>query len=280
MNNDPSHMSHCLFQSIFTCSVSWYPATFFYTAGVFSVVAMGYLCIAVGVMLLVVLPVLVTMETCQMAGTHGLPGIPGLPGRDGRDGEKGEKGVPGTLLGWGQKPDQGLKGEPGLKGAVGKRGRSGVRGENGPPGPKGLQGEPGDSGSLLSLQQSAFSVARGTASSPDKKSIIRFTSVITDVNKDYNTETGRFRCRVPGTYYFVFHASSESKLCLLFKLDGTTLGSFCDWVNLNIRQVSSGGLAVYMKKNQEVWLETNDYNGMTGKPEGNSLFSGFLLHHH
>lgn len=42
--------------------------------------------------------------------------------------------------------------------------------------------------------------------------------------------------------------------------------------------MTSGGLAVYLKLNQEVWLETNDFRGMTGKPAGFSLFSGFLMH--
>ncbi|XP_041727763.2 complement C1q subcomponent subunit C [Coregonus clupeaformis] len=239
------------------------------------------LCIAIGAMLSLALPDLVTMETCPSAGTPGLPGIPGLPGRDGRDGETGEKGVPGVLSGPGQRPDEGQKGEPGVKGAVGKPGRSGVRGEEGSPGPEGPRGEPGESGSAGSQLHSAFSVARGTASPPEKASVIRFTSIITDVNKDYNTETGRFRCRVSGTYYFVYHASSEERLCLLFKLDGTSLASFCDLMyGVKNRQVSSGGLAAYLRKDQEVWLETNDYNGMTGKPEGNSVFSGFLLYPH
>ncbi|KAJ7997506.1 hypothetical protein DPEC_G00229730 [Dallia pectoralis] len=241
-------------------------------------VAMVHLFI-IGTLLSLSLPALVTMETCQLAGTPGLPGIPGLPGRDGRDGEPGERGVPGVVLGPGQIPGQGQKGNPGVKGMVGKKGRSGARGDPGLPGPVGLRGEPGDSGSVVSLHRSAFSVSRITAKYPEKSSPIRFTSVITDVNKDYNTETGRFRCPVQGTYYFVFHASAEDKLCLLFKLDGTTLGSFYDMFYSNTRQVNSGGLAVYLKKDQEVWLEATE-NGMTGKPEGNSIFSGFLIHHH
>ncbi|XP_012987960.2 complement C1q subcomponent subunit C isoform X2 [Esox lucius] len=221
-----------------------------------------------------------TWRRASLAGTPGLPGIPGLPGRDGRDGDKGDKGVAGEVLGRGHEPDQGQKGDAGMKGAVGKQGRSGVRGEMGPSGPEGPQGEPGDSGSMVSLHRSAFSVARGTVSFPDKSSPIRFTSVITDINKDYNTESGRFRCPIQGTYYFVFHASAEEKLCLQIKLDGTTLSSFCDYFYTKTRQVSTGGVAVYLRKDQEVWLEATEHNSLTGKPEGNSIFSGFLLHHH
>lgn len=43
-------------------------------------------------------------------------------------------------------------------------------------------------------------------------------------------------------------------------------------------QVTSGGLAVYVSQGQEVWLETREHRGMTGRGNGFSIFSGFLLH--
>lgn len=127
--------------------------------------------------------------------------------------------------------------------------------------------------------RAAFSVARITAGYPAAASTIRFSNVITNINNDYNTLTGHFRCRVPGTYYFVYHASLEERLCVLMKLDNTLLTSFCDH-RRSKRQVTSGSLAVYLSRDQEVWLETKDYRGMTGKPNGYSIFSGFLLHPH
>lgn len=218
---------------------------------------------------------LVSMETCPAAaGMPGTPGIPGLLGRDGRDGENGQKGEPGEM--WRGGPQKGEKGEPGLGGFSGKRGQSGDPGEPGTPGAVGLPGEPGESGAGGALQQAAFSVARGTSTFPDKASVIRFTNVITNIQDDYNTETGRFRCRVPGTYYFVFHASLEERLCVLLKRDEAVLAVFCDHCRSE-RQVTSGGLAVYLSRDQEVWLETKDYRAMTGKPSGYSIFSGFLL---
>lgn len=42
-------------------------------------------------------------------------------------------------------------------------------------------------------QKAAFSVARGTNEYPDKTSIIRFTTVITNIEDDYDTNTGKFR---------------------------------------------------------------------------------------
>nr|CBN80645.1 Complement C1q subcomponent subunit C [Dicentrarchus labrax] len=212
-------------------------------------------------------------------GEKGEPGIPGMPGRDGRDGGKGDKGDPGTVGNVGLGFQKGDKGDPGLMGFSGKRGQSGDPGEPGVPGVAGPLGEPGEAGTIGVRQQAAFSVARGTDQYPDKASIIRFTNVITNINNDYQTETGRFRCRVPGTYYFVFHASLEDKLCVLMKVDQTLVTSFCDH-RRGKRQTTAGSVAVYLSRNQEVWLETKDYRGMRGRPAGYSIFSGFLLHPH
>ncbi|XP_034724324.1 complement C1q subcomponent subunit C-like [Etheostoma cragini] len=236
-------------------------------------------CLTIGALLSLATPLLVAMESCPATGMPGMPGIPGLPGRDGRDGEKGQKGQPGAALHGGLGPQKGEKGEPGGTGFPGKRGQSGEPGEPGRPGMSGPPGEPGEPGVVGVQQQAAFSVARGTNEYPEKASIIRFTKVITNINDDYNTGTGRFRCRVPGTYYFVYHASLEDKLCVLMKMDQTLLASFCDHRRVR-RQVTSGSLAVYLSRDQEVWLETKDYRGMRGKPAGYSIFSGFLLHPH
>lgn len=128
-------------------------------------------------------------------------------------------------------------------------------------------------------QRAAFSVARGTYEYPDRASTILFTTVITNINNDYNTGTGHFRCRVAGTYYFAYHASLDERLCVLMKLDHRLLTSFCDHRRTK-RQVTAGSLAVYLSRDQEVWLETKDYRGMAGKQDGFSIFSGFLLHPH
>ncbi|XP_059185526.1 complement C1q subcomponent subunit C-like [Centropristis striata] len=224
-------------------------------------------------------PLLVAQETCPATGIPGMPGIPGTPGRDGRDGEKGEKGQQGAEWAGGLGPQKGLKGEPGLLGFPGKRGESGDPGEPGDPGRDGLAGEPGEAGSAGVQQRAAFSVSRLTSEFPDRGSVIHFLKVITNINDDFNTATGHFRCRVPGTYYFVYHSSLEDRLCVLMKMDDTLLTSFCDHRRTR-RQVTAGGLAVYVSQGQEVWLETKDYRGMVGMTAGYSIFSGFLLRAH
>ncbi|KAM3837920.1 complement C1q subcomponent subunit C [Diretmus argenteus] len=217
-----------------------------------------HLVVVIGALLSFLAPMLDAVETCQSTG---LPGMPAL--RQGPNTHKGGKGDPGPVGPDGKRGESGREGPPGLQGIMGH------------------PGEPGEGSSVVPEMQSAFSAARGTTAFPDRSSIIRFTTVITNINNDYDPLTGRFRCRVAGTYYFVFHASTEDRLCVVLKLDQSVLASFCDHLyKHNVRQASSGGLAVYVNMNQEVWLETKDYRGMTGKPAGYSIFSGFLLHAH
>ncbi|KAG7226656.1 hypothetical protein INR49_001826 [Caranx melampygus] len=235
--------------------------------------------LVIGALISLAVPVVVAMESCPARGMPGIPGMPGLPGRDGRDGLKGEKGEPGAAWRESIGPQKGEKGEPGVLGFPGKRGQSGEPGKPGEPGVIGPPGEPGEDGMAGAQEKAAFSVARATNQYPERNSVIRFTTVITNINDDYNTETGRFRCRVSGTYYFVYHASLDDRLCVLLKKDNTLLTAFCDH-RRGKKQVTSGGLAVYLSRDQEVWLETKDYRGMRGSMSGYSVFSGFLLHPH
>ncbi|XP_018591833.2 complement C1q subcomponent subunit C [Scleropages formosus] len=232
-----------------------------------------------GILLTVAILPIVTSETCPSAGYPGIPGIPGMPGRDGRDGEKGEKGEPGDVWTSKQLAEKGQKGEPGPKGPTGKIGRTGLPGLKGFPGPMGPEGDNGESSALEITLQSAFSVTRRTKAPPTRNSPVRFTHVITNINDHFDIETGKFVCHISGTYYFVYHASAKSSLCVSLIREGRSLASFCDHVH-NEAQVSSGGLAVYVKKDEKVWLETNDYNGIIGVAGRQSVFSGFLLYPH
>ncbi|XP_051956436.1 complement C1q subcomponent subunit C [Xyrauchen texanus] len=225
---------------------------------------------------------LVSTDTCPSAGTPGLPGIPGLPGRDGREGVKGERGDPGIPVKPAEAFKKGEKGDPGIKGSPGKRGRPGETGKEGSPGLLGPQGDPGMSGASKSHLQSAFSVSRATKNWPEANTVIRFSTIITNINDHFSMEESKFVCQIPGTYYFVYHASSQKNLCVILMLDGKKIASFCDHIYNNVsQQVHSGGLAVYLKKGVKVWLQTNSYNGMfaTGD-KADSVFSGFLINAH
>ncbi|XP_060614661.2 complement C1q subcomponent subunit C [Anolis sagrei] len=210
-------------------------------------------------------------------GNPGLPGVPGPPGKDGRDGQKGskgERGVPGIF------GNQGPKGEAGPPGAPGLPGKNGPRGPSGPAGDIGLEGEkgePGEPGGYKRTHQSAFTVMRQTGQYPVKNTPVVFNKAITNTNQDYDVTTGKFTCRIPGVYYFVYHASQTDNLCVNVYLNREKVASFCDHMT-NSKQVSSGGLLLQMQAGHQVWLAVNDYNGMVGISGSDSVFSGFLLY--
>ncbi|KAF3855684.1 hypothetical protein F7725_016407 [Dissostichus mawsoni] len=209
--------------------------------------------ILIGALLSFAISSLVAIESCPAASMPGMPGIPGLPGRDGRDGQKGLKETQDlrcTVLSGLRREKRGIRGRLGLLGNEDKAENL----ENPESRARWTSGR-----TRRTRQQAAFSVARGTNSHPEQASVIRFTNVITNINDDYNTETGRFRCRVSGTYYFVYHASLDEKTVCADEARPRSAGIVLD---------------------QEVWLETKDYRGMTGKQQGYSIFSGFLLHSH
>ncbi|KAM5125497.1 uncharacterized protein ACMZJ9_022156 [Mantella aurantiaca] len=206
----------------------------------------------------------------------GLPGIPGTPGRDGRDGlkgAKGEKGLPANVN------MAALKGGKGMKGPQGPVGKSGPKGPSGPPGEKGESGPRGDNGmpgNHKRQYQSAFTVKRNTGEHPEKNAPIKFNDVITNDHGDYKSETGKFVCRIAGLYYFVYHASHSHNLCVTLRLNDHVRASFCDHMS-NSHQVTSGGVLLQLAKGQEVWLVANDYNGMIGIDNNDSVFTGFLV---
>ncbi|KAM6045912.1 complement C1q subcomponent subunit C isoform 2-T2 [Theristicus caerulescens] len=209
-------------------------------------------------------------------GVPGLPGMPGVPGKDGRDGLKGAKGEPGIPASPVTRGLKGMKGEVGSPGIPGKTGPIGFPGPPGDAGTMGMPGEPGMPGSYKQKHQSAFSVIRQTSEYPLKNIPVVFNHVITNTNNDYNTTTGMFTCKLPGVYYFVFHSSQTASLCVILYKDGNKMASFCDH-KTNTMQVSSGGILLHMSVGNQVWLEVNDYNGMVGIGNSDSVFSGFLL---
>lgn len=66
-----------------------------------------------------------------------------------------------------------------------------------------------------------------------------------------------FRCRVPGTYYFVYHASLEDRLCVLMKLDGGLLASFCDHRRTR-RQVSYFDIGIQSGSSSQKGVRDSD----------------------
>ncbi|KAG8453519.1 hypothetical protein GDO86_000228 [Hymenochirus boettgeri] len=222
-------------------------------------------------------------------GPHGRIGLPGRDGRDGRKGEKGEKGTEG-LRGKtgpfgpiGEKGDQGETGkrgptgEPGDKGEIGPKGPLGLRGQKGH---RGEQGEPGVCKCGNIILKSAFSVGI-TTSYPQERLPILFNKILFNEGENYDPSIGKFICAIPGIYYFSYDITLANKhLAISLVHNGQYKIKTFD-ANTGNHDVASGSTLVYLKPEDEVWLEIfyTDQNGLFSDPSwADSLFSGFLLY--
>ncbi|KAM6172551.1 complement C1q subcomponent subunit B [Erethizon dorsatum] len=209
----------------------------------------------------------------------GIPGIPGVPGSDGQPGTpgtKGDKGSPGLA---GDHGEFGEKGDPGIPGNPGKVGPKGPIGPKGAPGIPGGPGPKGESGDYKATQKVAFSALKTLNTPIRQKQAIRFDNVITNVNGNYEPRSGKFTCKVPGLYYFTYHASSRGNLCVNLvqgRENPKKVVTFCDYVR-NTFQVTTGGVVLKLEQEEMVYLEATNQNSMLGMEGANSIFSGFLL---
>ncbi|XP_030047058.1 complement C1q tumor necrosis factor-related protein 7 isoform X2 [Microcaecilia unicolor] len=222
-------------------------------------------------------------------GPHGRIGLPGRDGRDGRKGEKGEKGNAGlrgkngAAGATGEKGDQGESGKQGPSGARGDKGKVGAHGPLGLKGDKGQRGEVGlpgicKCGSIM--LKSAFSVGI-TTSYPEERLPIIFNKVLFNEGDHYNPSTGKFITAIPGIYYFSYDITLANKhLAIGLVHNGEYRIKTFD-ANTGNHDVASGSTVMYLKPEDEVWLEIfyTDQNGLFSDPTwADSLFSGFLLY--
>lgn len=220
----------------------------------------------------------VTEDVCRAPdGTHGSAGIPGRPGRPGLKGERGEPGAPAIQTGIrGLKGDQGDPGPPGNPGRMGYPGPSGPMGPAGLPGLKGTKGSPGN---IKDQPRPAFSAVGPNSVSRDN--VVVFGKVITNQENVYQNNTGRFRCSVPGYYYFTFQVVSNWDICLSIRSsrrDQIQPLGFCDFNSKGFFQVVSGGTVLHLQQGDQVWIEKDPSKGrIYHGSEADSIFSGFLI---
>ena len=103
--------------------------------------------------------------------------------------------------------------------------------------------------------------------------------MITNTNNNYEYRNGKFTCRVPGLYYFTYHASSRGNLCVNLmrgREQTQKVLTFCDYV-YNTFQVTTGSVVLKLELGETVFLQATDKNALVGIDGANSIFTGFLL---
>ncbi|XP_074498091.1 complement C1q tumor necrosis factor-related protein 5 [Sebastes fasciatus] len=205
----------------------------------------------------------------------GHPGIPGTPGAHGGAGQPGRDGRDGR---------DAAPGEKGHKGDAGDPGETGVRGLTGDGGNPGEKGERGQAGECAVAPKSAFSVklSEGHTIPITVGNVVCFDKVVLNEQGDYNTETGRFTCKVPGVYYFAVHATVY-RASLQFDLmkNAHTVASYFQYYGNWPKPASlSGGSMLHLIPGDQVWVQMalSEYNGFYSSTKTDSTFTGFLVY--
>lgn len=168
-----------------------------------------------------------------------------------------------------------MRGEPGEPGEAGSEGLRGF---------PGVPGLPGDTGQSSFAYRSAFSVALTEATS-STNTPLRFLKTFYNEQRHYDGLSGKFRCRIPGIYFFTYHLTvqgSEARIALY--RNSRPLSLITDQFQQGDLDQTSGETVLSLQSGDEVWLELYGY----GEAERDarvysdiytdSTFSGFLLH--
>uniref|UniRef100_A0AAQ4Q575 Complement C1q B chain n=1 Tax=Gasterosteus aculeatus aculeatus TaxID=481459 RepID=A0AAQ4Q575_GASAC len=214
----------------------------------------------------------VVSQSC-IAG--GVPGIPGTHGPNGSNGPKGPRGDPGEAA----QPFRGHKGSPGLRGPPGRPGLKGDVGLPGPPGTPGLAGQKGSPFNPSNQQKSFFSYKRVISQAPQLDTDIHFDSDILDLGERFRGEAmteGKFTCAIAGIYFFSYHLSAKSRVCLKLMKGADSSLTTCDSSEGFL--VTSGSAVLELRAGETVSLQTTRYNSIvTSQSSTSHTFTGFLV---
>ncbi|XP_060925568.1 complement C1q subcomponent subunit B [Limanda limanda] len=214
-----------------------------------------------------------TQASCS-GGVPGTHGIPGTHGPNGRDGPKGARGDPGDS-------GNALRGQKGALGLPGPPGRPGMKGDLGMPGPPGFPGEPGKRGKPFSStdqEKPLFSRKRDPAESSELDTPIVFSSEISpDLDERLqggSLTNGSFTCVIRGVYFFSFHISAKSRVCLNLMKNTNVQMTLCDTADGFL--VTSGSAVLELDPGDTVSVHTTRYiNTLT--IQSTTTFTGFLV---
>lgn len=215
---------------------------------------------------------LVVSQSCS----NGIPGIPGSHGPNGMDGPMGEKGNAGEA---GQ-PIRGQKGFLGLGGPPGRPGLKGDAGLFGHPGNPGRHGEKGRPFNPSNQQISFFSYKRVISQIPELDNTIDFNrQILPELDEQFRGEelnNGTFTCAIKGIYFFSYHFSAKSRVCVKMMKNSEDHMTLCDTSEGFL--VTSGSAVLDLEVGDTVSLQATRYNSLVTKMSSTShTFTGFLI---
>lgn len=105
--------------------------------------------------------------------------------------------------------------------------------------------------------QSAFSATRSSSLQGGPQQAVTFDRLLVNVGNDFSPETGRFRCRLPGAYYFAFTAGKFPRklLSVMLVKNGREVQAMAyDGHRRKDRKVHSQSVMLSLKTMDTVWL--------------------------
>ncbi|CAL8357016.1 unnamed protein product [Lota lota] len=105
--------------------------------------------------------------------------------------------------------------------------------------------------------QSAFSATRSNSVVGGSQKAVTFNKLLVNTGGDFNPDTGHFRCRVPGAYYFSYSVGKFPKkmLSVILVKNGEEVQAIAyDDYRKKGRKVQSQSLMITLKAMDTVWL--------------------------
>ncbi|XP_034031400.1 complement C1q tumor necrosis factor-related protein 4 [Thalassophryne amazonica] len=130
---------------------------------------------------------------------------------------------------------------------------------------------------------SAFSATRTTSVVGGKQRAVTFDKLLVNIGGDFNPDSGLFRCRIPGAYYFSYSVGKFPKKMLsviLVKNRGEVQAIAFDDYRKKGRKVESQSIMISLKPMDTVWLllQQNPQFALYSNAGPYITFSGYLVY--
>lgn len=131
--------------------------------------------------------------------------------------------------------------------------------------------------------RSAFSATRTSSVVGGKQRAVTFNKLMVNIGQDFNPDTGHFRCRIPGAYYFSFSVGKFPKKLLSVVLvknrEEVQAMAYDDYRRIG-RKVQSQSVLVSLKEMDTVWLliQQNPKYALYSNVGPYITFSGYLVY--